>query len=284
MSEYIKRNQSKLIILSLVFAAVFVWSTIFKLEDGNLHLKVFDVGQGDSIFIRTPSGYKILIDGGPNDKVLDHLGAELPFYDKTLDLVVLTHPQADHLTGLIDVAKTYKIKQLWISYGENTTAQYDDWTNVLDSEGIKPRLIWSGDQINFPDSTVLKVVWPKEKTSYTDLNTTSVVLYLDYKDFEALLTGDADQQVQPYAGNISNIEFLKVPHHGSKTALRPDYLTRISPEISVISVGAKNRYGHPSQILLNLFDKSKTNIYRTDQNGTVEIVTDGTSWYTTTDR
>src|SRR3990172_724593 len=142
MSEYIKRNQSKLIILSLAFLAIFVWSTIFKLEDGNLHLKVLDVGQGDSIFIRTPAGYKILIDGGPNDKVLDYLGAELPFYDKTLDLVVLTHPDKDHLTGLIEVVKRYEIRELWISYGENNTYEYEEWKSGLEDESIEPKLVW----------------------------------------------------------------------------------------------------------------------------------------------
>src|SRR3989337_2980014 len=124
MSEYIKVNKHKFLIVGLSFLAIGIWSVSFRLPDSKLHVKVLDVGQGDSIFIRTPSGYKILIDGGPNNKVLDHLGAELPFYDKTLDLVVLTHPEKDHLTGLIEVVKRYEIKNLWVSYGENKTAEY----------------------------------------------------------------------------------------------------------------------------------------------------------------
>ena len=268
----------------LLLISVAVWSAVFRMPDGSLHIKVFDVGQGDSIFIRTPAGYKILIDGGSNDKVLDYLGSELPFFDKTLDLVVLTHPQSDHLAGLIEVAKRYDIKSLWVSYSENDTAQYSEWESVLETQGLEGTVVWSGDQLTFSDSVVLQVQWPREESATDDLNTTSIVVLIDYNDFEGLLTGDADNQVQPYTKSTSKIEFLKVPHHGAKTALDKTFTSKLSPEISVISVGSRNRYGHPTQNTLELLESIGSKIYRTDQNGTIEIVSDGINWYTTSER
>ena len=284
MSEYIKRNRHRVIIMGLLLISIAVWSAVFRMPDGSLHIKVFDVGQGDSIFIRTPSGYKILIDGGSNDKVLDYLGKQLPFFDKTLDLVVLTHPQSDHLAGLIEVAKRYEIKRLWVSYSENDTAQYSEWENVLGTQGLEGRVVWSGDQLIFSDNVVLQVQWPREESASDDLNTTSIVILIDYKDFEGLLTGDADNQVQPYTESTSEVEFLKVPHHGAKTALDKAFTSKLSPEISVISVGSRNRYGHPAQNTIDLLKSLGSELHRTDEDGTVEIVTDGSSWYTKIER
>jgi competence protein ComEC len=284
MSEYIKTNRHKLVVFSLLFLSIFVWSSVFRLPDDNLHIKVLDVGQGDSVLIRTPAGYKILVDGGPSDKVLDYLGEELPFYDKTLDLVVLTHPQSDHLTGLIEVAKRYNIKNLWVNYTENTTPEYEEWENSLNEKGLQETIVWSGDRLVFSDEVVLEVIWPRGELASDDLNTASIVIMLDYRDFEGILTGDADSQVQPFTSSSSELEFLKVPHHGSKEALDETYLNELSPEISVISVSSRNKYGHPHNNLLDQLYNNESQVYRTDQNGMVEIVTNGVNWYTKTER
>ena len=284
MSEYIKVNKHKFVIIGLSFLAIGIWSVSFRLPDSKLHVKVLSVGQGDSIFIRTPSGYKILVDGGPDDKVLPLLGEELPFYDRTLDLVVATHPQADHIGGLVDVVKRYNVKNIWTSYSESQTQVYSQWRQVLGENNLKTTSVFAGDKMIFPDGLELSVVWPRGKSSYTDSNTTAVVIQIDYKEFEGLLSSDADQQVQPYESGVSDIEFLKVPHHGSKTALKKEYLAKLSPQISVISAGEKNRYGHPNKLLLDMLQNAGTKVFRTDQQGSVEIVSDGTNWYTKTER
>lgn len=284
MLKPLRRVQSKITIGLLIFLAILIWSTSLNLPDNNLHIKVLDVGEGDSIFIRTPNGSKILVDGGPNNRVLDYLGSELPFYDKTLDLVVLTHPEKDHISGLIEVAKRYRIKNLWVSYGENNTAEYEEWRSVLEKENIEPKLVWSGDKMIFPDGVELEVISPKLGDSSTSLNSTSIVLLVDYKNFEGLLTGDADKKMQPYMDSTKEVEFFKVPHHGAKEALDRSFTETLSPEVSVISVGLNNRYKHPHQNSLEILMSIGSEIYRTDQNGTVEIVTDGESWYATMDR
>lgn len=283
MSKPQRKIQSKITIGLLIFLAILIWSTLLRSPDNKLHIKVFDVGQGDSIFIRTPEGRKILIDGGPNKKVLDYLGSELPFYDKTLDLVVLTHPDKDHLSGLIEVAKRYKINNLWVSYGENDTAEYEEWKVILEEENIEARLVWSGDKMVFSDGVELEVISPKQGDSATSLNSTSVVIMIDFEDFEGILTGDGDKNIQPY-DYLTKVELLQVPHHGAKDALSESYLKKLSPEIAVISVGESNRYGHPHQNSLEMLVSIGSKIYRTDQSGTIEIVTDGESWYTATDR
>ena len=284
MSEYIKKNRFKVLVIVAVFISAVIWSAASNSPSGLLSIKVLDVGQGDSIFIKTPSGYKILIDGGPSDKVLDYLGSELPFYDKTLDLVVLTHPQSDHLVGLIDVARRYEIKSLWVSDSENSSEQYKEWEQVLSSKDLERTVVEVGDTIRFEDGVELKVVWPKGELSTSDLNAKSIVILLDYKDFEMLLTGDADKQVQPYSSFDSDIEVLKVPHHGAKAALNESYTKTLSPEVSIISVGERNRYGHPTKNTTDFLISIGSEILRTDLNGTVEIVTNGINWYTKVER
>src|SRR3989344_79268 len=144
MSEYIKVNKHKFLIVGLSFLAIGIWSVSFRLPDSKLHVKVLSVGQGDSIFIRTPSGYKILVDGGPDDKVLSLLGEELPFYDRTLDLIVATHPQADHIAGLVDVVKRYKVKNIWTSYSQSQTQIYSQWVAAISERDLKTTSVFTG--------------------------------------------------------------------------------------------------------------------------------------------
>src|SRR4030042_6712560 len=126
MREWLERNRVKLAFLVLVVGNILVWSFFFSLPEGRVHLKLYDVGQGDSIFVRTASGFRILIDGGPDNKVVEYLGKDLPFYSRRIDLLILTHPEADHLTGLIDVVKRYQINNLWVNKSENDSRVYGD--------------------------------------------------------------------------------------------------------------------------------------------------------------
>ncbi len=269
----------------LAILAFFILSLSLRLfspeEDGKLHLKVYDVGQGDAIFIQTPNGYTILVDGGPNNRVLDHLGKDLGPSERKLDFVILTHPQADHLYGLIEVLRRYEVGQVLVSGVENTTELYQKWTETLKQQGLTPRLVVQGQSLKFPDGVALNFLWPTEEhPAVSDLNHASVVFRLDYGSFNAELTGDGDRQIQPFTSTESEIEVLKVPHHGSKTALNEVYLDQISPEVSIISAGEKNRYGHPNQVLLEQLEEAGSKIYRTDQQGVIEVVSDGKSWYT----
>ena len=284
MREWLEHNKKKLIFQALIVSNILIWGFFLSLPDGKLHLKFYDVGQGDSIFLETATGFKILIDGGPDDKVVGYLGKDLPFYSKRIDLLILTHPEADHLTGLLEVVKRYHIKTLWINGARNETRLFAEWEALLKMNKITTMLISQGDRVVFPDKTTVTVLWPKEKASGTNLNTTSIVVQISFGSFDAILTGDADKSAQPFTTDGRSIEVFKVPHHGSKTAINEDFVSTLSPGVSVISVGAKNRYGHPSPEVLNLLTKIRSKTYRTDTNGTVEIVSDGKNWYTRTER
>ncbi|HEX7455964.1 MAG TPA: MBL fold metallo-hydrolase [Candidatus Nanoarchaeia archaeon] len=276
------QNKFRAVFYSVIIGNILIWSFLFSLPDGNLHLKIYDVGQGDAIFLRTPGGYKVLIDGGPNNTILDYLGEELPFYSKKIDLLILTHPQSDHLTGLVEVVKRYQIDNLWISGTSNKTRLFSEWQELLQKRNIPTTVVKQRDLMVFPDKTQISVMWPKSALLVSDINAYSVVVLVSYGNFDALLTGDADKQVQPYTSDSGHVEVFKVPHHGSKNSVDLNYLQTISPDVSVISVGSKNSYGHPSPGVVNLLENLGSKVYRTDKNGTTEIVSDGKSWYTKT--
>lgn len=273
-----------LVSLTLVTANIFVWVSFAKASEKKLVIKVYSVGQGDATFIRTPDNYKILIDGGPDNKVVEYLNKDLGLNDRSLDLIVLTHPQADHMFGLIETIKKFKVKKIITSNVSNNTALYKLWIDTLKNSHLNPEFVYAGESITLSDQVNLTIVWPEDpKPKVVDLNAACVVIKLSYGNFDMLLTGDADSPVQPYTGSIGHVEVLKVPHHGSKTGLREDFAAELKPDVSVISVGINNRYGHPNPKMLELLNKNSKKVLRTDQNGTVTFVSNGQTWYTQTE-
>lgn len=284
-----------------------LWGGIQFLPDGKLHLVFCDVGQGDAIYIRFPNQADMLVDGGPGRKVLDCLGKYMPFYDRTIDLIILTHPQKDHLGGLVYVLQRYKVKYFNTVPIKTEIKVYQQLRDILETNNIPVKFIDSKDQINFGEVN-LDILWPEESWMLTalgidnraslanldpnqdwgvftsqDLNMFSIYIQLNWHNFNLLLTGDGDEQVQDLMKRTgiwetlpNRIEVLKVPHHGSRTGMTPDFIQQIAPQLSVIQVG-KNSYGHPSQEIidqLSVWGK----VLRTDKQGDIEVVTDGLSW------
>jgi competence protein ComEC len=268
---------------TLLFVIVLNFSIFFTSPSSNLQIKFYDVGEGESILIRTPAGYKVLIDGGPDNRVVQHLGKDLPFYDRGLDLVILTHPHADHLAGLIEVLRRYQVKQVWTNGASSSTSLYDSWVETLGKEGSKVDYPKKGSSMDFGDGVVIEVLHPSGLgEGGEDPNDYSIVVLLTYGRFSSLLTGDAGGEVQPYYND--SVTVLKVPHQGADTALKEDFLRVIVPQVSIISLGEKNVYNHPSERIAALLKSVGSVVYRTDEHGTVEVVTDGTTWYTKTGR
>lgn len=291
MNSFLGKLTSKYAFLVLLLAIGLTWSALKALPDQNLHIKIYDVGQGDSILVTSPTGKKVLIDGGPNQKVLEYLGRDLPFYDRKLDLVILTHPHEDHLSGLLEVVKRYEVGQVWMEKVVHTSDIYLKWLKLLKEKKVKIAAPRVGDEVKFGDGLTLMVIWPIQEAlkDSKDLNQTSIVVLLSYGHFRSLLTGDAGEESQPYGlveewSKGGGIEILKVPHHGSKTALNDDFLKKINPKTSVISVGANNRYNHPSSDLIQKLESNGSRVYRTDKSGTVEVVSTQRGWYTKTEK
>ncbi len=270
----------------IIIGLLLLLATFASLPDGKLHLVFCDVGQGDAIYIKTPSGEDILLDGGPNEKVLSCLGKHMPFYDRKIELVFLSHPQADHLDGLISVLERYSV-DYFISNGlEGQGGEYQRLISLIKSHKIPLKKESAGEKILL-DNLTLDVLWPSAQvlgasTSQADLNESSLILELTYNRFNVLLTGDAGQEIQQEIRNqkpgISDIEVIKVPHHGSKTSLSPQFLEQSKPQLAVISVG-KNSYGHPTKETLGILQDMGIKILRTDKDGEIEIVSDGEKWW-----
>ncbi len=311
------RLRTGYLITGMVTGMALLFGFVTSLPDGALHIVFCDVGQGDAAYVRFADGRDMLVDGGPNDRVLDCLGRHMPFWDKTIDLVVLTHPQKDHLVGLVSVVERYRVRYFIKSGVENDTASYTKLKDLLSTKNIPVKIVDRGQTITV-GSTSLLTVWPSwpvvaqitrvQKLSKravkqsqrvlgqttdanahmnVNLNDASVVLHLTYGDFDALLTGDADSRVQGdmmRSGDmvspslaVGPIEVLKVPHHGSKTAMTLDFLDALKPQLAVISVG-RNSYGHPHEETLAALAERAIRVLRTDLIGDIHIVSDGKGW------
>jgi competence protein ComEC len=237
--------------------------------------------------MRTPNGSDILIDGGPDDSVLACLGRHMPFWDKTIELIMLTHPHADHMTGLIDVVKRYKVLSFGYEKTGNPTGAYKKLIYLLSQNHIKQISLWQGDRFKTQDGVVFETLWPTQEwldqnsisETSSDANDFSMLELLTYDHFKALFTGDAQasamEKIEAMAGRI---DVLKVPHHGSQTGLNSEILDILNPKLAAISVGAKNKYGHPAPFTLDLLKSKNIQTLRTDQRGDIEIISDGKTW------
>lgn len=275
-----KQSNNYLVVLVLLLAAILVWFNVFAQEtDDILEVYFFDVGQGDSIFVETPAGRQILIDGGPDKMVLEKLNQVMPFYDRTIDLVVSSHPDADHLTGLINVLEYFEIGHILTSGLKKEAAVYQKWRELIAEKNIPLTLAQTGQRIIIEDRVILEVLWPDQGQvgSFSKpTNNASVVGRLIYGQTEFLLAGDIEKKVESQLVNRNldlEADVLKIPHHGSKSSASDGFIKAVSPQISVISVGQNNRYSHPHQEVLERL--KKTLILRTDRNGDIEIKTDG---------
>lgn len=274
----------KLVILPLLIATVFIWVAVPNMPDDKLHVSVLDVGQGDAILIQTPAHQNILIDGGPSYTAIDlELSKKLPFWDRKIDLVILTEPQADHMTGLIEVLRNYQVTQTYepgIAY-ESTT--YQQWLSLINIKGIKHEIIYAGKQIILGDGLKIDILHPPSTLligTSDDLNNNSLMLRLSWKEISFLFTSDLEKEAEWYVisqrTNL-NSTVLKVGHHGSRTSTSEQFLAAVDPEIAVVSVGADNRFALPStEVVSRLANHiGDDRIYQTSTHGTIEFITDG---------
>lgn len=275
-------------ILILGLANVFAWQFIWGLDPpsaswrSGLKVKFFDIGQGDSIFIETPQKHQILIDGGPSNKVAEKLGKEMPFWDKTIDLVILTHPDYDHLRGLLDVLDYYKVKNIMWTGELSEGKTFESWQEKIKKEGAKITLAKAGAKIIAGNSRI-DILYPLElpKKDSQNNNETSIVTRLVFGTIEFLFTGDINREIeQAIIFNNQSIEadILKVSHHGSRSATSPEFLANVKPEIAVISVGANNSYSHPHQEVLSNLAEFGIKVMRTDLIGDVTITSNGSNF------
>jgi competence protein ComEC len=272
--------KTRYILGTLLLMAVVVWLAVFYSPDNRLHLIACDVGQGDAILVQKGKT-QILIDGGPDNKVLLCLSDHMPFWDRKIELVILTHAQKDHFGGLIEVFQRYKVDYYLASSLDSGTYDYQVLKKVVGGGDTKVITAVQGQVIRL-GRIYLDILWPASQLAATNLNDYSVVTILRLGEFEALLTSDISPggiEKILAAGKIHQVEYIKIPHHGSKNGLTEGLLDAASPQIAVISVGANNSYGHPHEEILQMLKQKKVRILRTDEAGDIEIITDGKAWW-----
>ncbi|MDO8703759.1 MAG: ComEC/Rec2 family competence protein [Sulfuricaulis sp.] len=258
--------------------AVLLWLVITAPAADRLSVTFLDVGQGEAILIEGPAGHRILVDGGPGGEAINAaLGRHLPFYDRRLDLVVLTHPQADHLGGLPEVLDAYTVRGVLANPLPAETALYGAWKDALARAQAPVAAARRGQNIDLGEGARLDVLAPSAGGSgSTDVNDASVVLRLSLGEVSFLLTADIGEDAETAllrTGTDLQAQVLKVAHHGSRNSSSPPFLRRVQPLVDVISVGAENRFGHPTQDVLDRLYGDL--VLRTDQNGDITVSTDG---------
>ena len=224
------------IILGILFLiAVLVWLAVFSLENQKLEIIFFDIGQGDSILINAKGNQQILIDGGPNDFVVDKLGKTLPFYDKKIELIILTHPDKDHISGLIEVVKRYKVDKILTTGIECSTEVCQILSEQIQKKKIPVKIAQAGQTISIGDNIFLGILSPLENLSGENVknkNDTSIVAKLIAGEDSVLLTGDitskAEKKLTENNFNLQS-DFLKIAHHGSKYSTSKIFLEKVSP-------------------------------------------------------
>ena len=265
-------NKLVLIIFCLFILDFFVWGLIlFPRGVGGESLYFFDVGQGDSQMISL-GNIQMLIDGGPNAKILSELPKAMSTADRYVDIVILSHPELDHFGGLIDVLKNYRVG-LFIDNGRGReNAAYSELRNLIAERKINYLALAEGDRIKYKDD-VLEILSPSSKLSGSkELNDTALVLKFESPKFNVLYTSDIGFDVEKELLKKFNLSanVLKVAHHGSKYSSSKEFLAAVSPKAAIFEVG-KNSYGHPTKEVLSRIAEIGAQIFRTDTNGTIKF-------------
>jgi competence protein ComEC len=284
---------TKWIAVPMTLAAILVWTAALSNNDRQLHVLLADVGQGDSALIVTPSGRQVLIDGGPDQlDATRSLGSKLPFWDSSLDMVILSHGHADHVTGLVEVLRRYEVKHIVERELDYGSPVYLEWKQAVSDEGAVTTQAETGQIIDLGDGVGIEVLAPPQTllvgTDF-DANNASVVLRVVYNDVSFLLTGDMFQVAERdilSQGIPVHSTVLKVAHHGSRTSSLPQFVERVGPSVAVLSVGQDNRFGNPHPETIDTLHQyvAEDRIFQTNERGTIEFITNGTTLRVKTER
>lgn len=281
--------QTRLWLGGLGTATLLAWLAVLTLPDGRLHVAFLDVGQGDAILITLPEGDQILIDGGPSPTDLNwRLGQEMPFWDRTLELVINTHPDADHLGGLVSILDRYTIERALVADVESGSQLYRTWEAELAEAQLTPVVAQAGMSLDLGEGVVATLLSPGPVVEHIDEpNNRSVVLHLQFGQVSFLLPGDIEASVEQrlvQANAPLQATILKSPHHGSKTSSTDAFLEAVDPQLVVIPVGKENRFGHPAPEVMERYAAHGLPVLRTDEQGTIELTTDGSRIWVETAR
>lgn len=283
---------ARLIIIALFVITALIWTAAVTMPDSRLHIFFLDVGQGDAILIQR--GYhQILVDGGPDEeKLCLELGDKIPFWDRTIEDVILTHPDSDHITGLLQILQRYDVNCVVTSGQPCGSSLCMEWQRIIDVKEVDTIIAEAGQRINIGKDICLEVLHPRADSIMLESNNTnmaSVVVRLIYGDFSLLLTGDITEQEERMLLETNctlDSTALKVSHHGSGESSCSSFLDAVNPQVAVISVGVNNKYGHPDSEVMDRLNAAvgDGSVYVTAEQGTIELITDGRNAWVKTER
>lgn len=253
-----------------------------------LRTTFLDVGQGDAILIESPTGTQVLIDGGRGNAVLGALEEVMGYFDTDIDMVVATHPDADHIGGLIEVLKRYSVGSILMTENESDTALYETFMGAVYAEGAK--IIYARDTQVFTlgegegGEISLSVLFPEDSPANLESNESSIVMQMQYGEIGYLFTGDSpksvEEQLVVLKKDVLESEVLKAGHHGSKTSTSPLFVEAVAPQYAIISAGKDNSYGHPHEGVIETLTESGAVIKSTAKEGSIYSVSNGkTVWF-----
>jgi len=278
-----KNFKKYFLIFTVLFLVVFIF-ILFKYDWQNSNktftFAMLDVGQGDALFIESPTGAQILIDTGPPRKILGSLSRIMTPFDKKIDAVMITNPDLDHIGGFSDILKNYQIGMVFESGTIGTSETYQNLKKEIKNKKIPNILVRKGMQINLGAGAVLEVLFPDRDVSSWATNDGSIVAKLIYNNTSIMLTGDAPIETEKIILNEFSKEelesdILKVGHHGSSGSSSFKFLEAVLPKYSLISVAKDNRYGHPQKSTLNILSEVGSKILRTNELGTIIMKING---------
>ena len=281
----------KKLLFGATFALAILLSVVYRsIIDRRTKIVFCDVGQGDAAYIRIKNQTDVLIDAGPNRKILSCLGKHMPFYDRKIELAIISHPQADHFGGFLEIIERYQIEKIILPPVDNSNRSFSKLKNRILAKGIITLFFQAGDKITV-NTGQLSFYWPTERflnqtlvydrprqlntqilgVSSLDLNYFSFISMYEENGFRVLFTGDAPFLVLNKLLEQDGLKtmILKIPHHGSKNGLTKKFLDLAGPEVAVISVGKNNPHGHPAKEVLEMLQASQVKIRRTDEEGEI---------------
>jgi competence protein ComEC len=276
------------VFLILVGLCALLLVYLWQLPDGRyMKVEFLDVGQGDAIFITAPNGKQVLIDGGPDDRVLLGLSKSMRMWDRSIDIVIPTHPDKDHITGLPSVFQLYRVGTVITGNVTSGTVFDEELASAIDNEpNLRRATAWRGERIilDHTRGVYIDILFPSSDTaSWDETNESSIVVRLVYGNRSFLLTGDLPSDVEEYLAHMASTDktnsidsdVLKLGHHGSKTSSSEKFLLAVTPSYSIVSAGKGNRYGHPDESVIERVQNMNSNILSTINHGTITFTTDG---------
>lgn len=261
----------------LVSSALCLREAVYASQTG-LYIRVCQTGQGDASILRTPSGKVIVIDGGPNVDVLTDLSEVLPWFKRSIDLLVLTHPDADHITAVPSILRRYRVQAVLMTGIEHTSGRHDELVALLKQHNVPIITPRPNQVLDFGDGVVVRTLWPTTEyfgTKPDDANHTSVVLRTEFNNQSMLFTGDIDAAAEAAivaSGQSLESNYLKVAHHGSTTSSSTGFLLAVNPAMAIVSVGKHNKFNHPDPQIIERFAYFAIPLWNTAEQGDFEVI------------